>query len=49
MDNLNKQLKTAHRKEKDPNTPDRILVIHMIRVNGKDIGETASNLLKCPE
>ena len=30
MDNLNKQLKIYHRKEKDPNTRDKILVIRRI-------------------
>ena len=48
MDNLNKELEIDLRK-KNPNICDRIFKIYMIRVNGKDDGETASNILRCPE
>ncbi|MDI1495626.1 MAG: hypothetical protein K8823_934 [Cenarchaeum symbiont of Oopsacas minuta] len=49
MDNLSKQLKDAHRKEREPNIRDRIVAVQMVHVNNMNIGEVAASLFRTPE
>ncbi|MDI1495114.1 MAG: Transposase [Cenarchaeum symbiont of Oopsacas minuta] len=49
MDNLSKQLKDAHRKEREPNIRDRIVAVQMVHVNNMNIGEVAAGLFRTPE